>query len=286
MPDAALDQLYSAPPEEFVLTRARLERELRDAGEADAAAAIKRLRKPSLGVWAVNRLAREEPDAVGELIDATERVRGAQHEMLQGGNADALREEARNRQALLDELVEQATHLLVGHAPNPRTYRDDVANLLEAASIDPEAINLLRAGHLARTLTPPAGFDALGEAPSAPNRPRTAAPSTAPRKQRREVERAQRDVEAAQQRAGEAAQAAEDADAEATSAGIAADTATARVAEVERALEQSRFEQRSAANHAQEAHARATAAQRQAEETAERFRRAEERLRRLQRDDR
>lgn len=278
---AALDELYRAPPEEFILTRARLERELRDAGHTDEAAAIKRLRRPSLGVWAVNRLARDAPDAIDELIRATDNVRATQHETLQGGSADAMREAARDRQSLIDELVEQATGALIGHAPNPRTYRDDIANLLEAASVDADTADLLRAGRLTRSLSAPAGFDALGEPPGAAvNRPSTTRTSGV-HKPRREIERAQRDVEDAQRRAAAAAAAAEDADAEATSAGIGADTVTARVAEVERALEQARTEQRSAAKRAEEARARAAATQTQANEAAERVRRAEERLRRL-----
>ena len=280
--DAAVDELYGAPPDEFVLTRARLERELRDAGDREAATALRRLRRPGLAVWAVNQLARHDPDAIDELLQATERVRAAQHTLLQGGSADALRDEARSRQELIDALVDEGTRLLVGHAPRPQTYRDDIASLLEAASLDADTVDTLRAGRLTRLLPPPVGFDALVEAPAVTPAPQPALePAEPSRKARREFDAARRDADDARRKADAARKAAEEADAEATSAGIAADTARSRVADVERALDQAREEQRAAARRAEDARERAAAARRTAEQTLERLRRAEERLRQL-----
>jgi hypothetical protein len=285
--DAALDELYGAPPGDFVLTRARLERELKAAGHQDHAAAIRRLRKPGLAVWAGNQLAREDPDGIDELLSATDSVRAAQHALLQGGNRDDLRDETRARQELLDELVGTGVQLLVGHAPKPATYRDDLANLLEAASLDPGAAETLRAGRLTRLLAPTAGFDALGEPPPnvqpirrARDEPAHKAPS---RKDQRALEAARRDVEEARRRAQAASEAAEEADAESASAGIAADTAVARLADIERALTQARDDQRTTTRRAGEARSRATAAHKEAEAAAERRRRAEERLRGVER---
>lgn len=283
---AALDELYEADPQEFVLTRARLERGLRDEGHTHAAAALRRLRRPSLGVWAVNRVARHDPDAVHELVDATERVRAAQQAMLQGGSADDLRDEVRERQSIVETLVRAGTQALADHAPKPASYRDDIANLLEAASLDSSMQPTLLAGRLARALPPPIGFDAL----QAPATPLSLVPDGATRKDtsrsaRKELDSARRDVDGATNRAGDAERAAEDADAEATSAQIAADTARSRVADVEQALARAKEEERTAARYANETRQRADAARRSAAEHGERLRRAQERLHELEQED-
>ena len=52
-PDA-VRELFTLPPEEFVAARDRLAAELKEAGKADEAAEVKRLRRPSVVAWAVN----------------------------------------------------------------------------------------------------------------------------------------------------------------------------------------------------------------------------------------
>ena len=59
-PGERIDRLYELPLDEFIPERNALAAELRRAGERDAAAEVKTLRKPSRVASAVNRLVRAE----------------------------------------------------------------------------------------------------------------------------------------------------------------------------------------------------------------------------------
>src|SRR5207244_9772120 len=76
--EAELDELYAAPPENFIRTRNDLAQRLKQAGQVDVAARVKQLRKPTVPLWAVNQLARRHRDEVRELLDAGDRLRAAQ----------------------------------------------------------------------------------------------------------------------------------------------------------------------------------------------------------------
>src|SRR5436309_2901107 len=56
--EAALDELYGAPPDEFLAVRSALERKFRDAGYRDAASELHHRRRPNLAAWATNQVAR------------------------------------------------------------------------------------------------------------------------------------------------------------------------------------------------------------------------------------
>jgi hypothetical protein len=233
--DDALDELYGVRPEEFVLVRSRLERELKAAGDSDAANAIKRLRRPHLAAWACNQLARDDPDTIAALFDATAAVATAQQRTIGGGDPDELRAATRARQELIDHLVAAGLRALARHAPKPAQYRDNIASTLDAATLDPEAASGLRAGRLTQPLLPPSGFGPLDP---------TAIPGAEPRPVRkptsREREKARREVERAQHAADALAADADEADAEAASADLAAQSALGHLQEVDRAQERAR----------------------------------------------
>ena len=67
MDDAALQRLYAVPPEEFVAVRNALAKELVQAGNRKTAEEVKSLRKPTVVVWALNRVARDHRDGVEAL---------------------------------------------------------------------------------------------------------------------------------------------------------------------------------------------------------------------------
>lgn len=71
--DAALDELYGAPLEEFTATRNRLAKEL----GGDEGTAFAKLRKPNRAAWVLNQLAREHRRDVDLLLDAGHRLRQA-----------------------------------------------------------------------------------------------------------------------------------------------------------------------------------------------------------------
>lgn len=236
--DDALDELYGVVPEEFVLVRSRLERELRASGDTDGAAALKRRRRPHLAAWACNQLARSAPDDIAELLAATDAVAAAQQAALDGADPDELRAAGRRRQELLDELTTEAVRLLRGHAPKPDQYRDPIANTLDAASLDPDLTGDLQRGRLAQPLIPPAGFG-----PSVATAPRARPVSvSAPTKQtsKREVQRAEREAERAQDDAVRANDAVGEAEARVASAELEVHGARAHLEEVERARDRAR----------------------------------------------
>ena len=63
-----VDDLYQRVPGEFVAARNQLVRELKKAGEKDRAAEVAKLRRPSVGAWAVNQLARRDRAELEELL--------------------------------------------------------------------------------------------------------------------------------------------------------------------------------------------------------------------------
>ena len=73
-----VERLLAVTPEEFVEERARIARNLRDKGRADEARAVAETKKPPLVVLAVNRAARDRPQAARDAAGAAERLGPAQ----------------------------------------------------------------------------------------------------------------------------------------------------------------------------------------------------------------
>ena len=102
--DEDLDALYGAPFAEFVARRNALAKELKTAGEGAAAEAIRRLAKPALSAWAVNRLALAHAADFAELLAAGDAVRDAQR----SGDAASLRAATEERKQIVARLLELA----------------------------------------------------------------------------------------------------------------------------------------------------------------------------------
>jgi len=229
-PDA-LEHLYAVEPEQFVAERKRLERELREQGRDDEAAEIAGRRKPTLPVFAANRLALRRRAEVGKLLDTAERLAGA-HE---SGDRDALREaqvELNERIRGLVNDAEDAAGRSLSEAAEQR-----LATLLRAAAVDPDTAPLLRRGVLAEELEP-AGFDTLAGLSLAPPPSRQAsARETASTK--RDAERQAR-VERLERDLVDARRALRDAEDELTAAERQAERARRRVAGLEDELDRAR----------------------------------------------
>lgn len=153
--------LYALPPEDFIAARDELVSTLKDRAEPDTAAAVKRLRRPSVVAWAVNAAARERPDDVEALLRAGEDLRREQRRMLSGGGTDGLRRATDARRAAVRALTDEAARAMDDHGGRGDNYRDEVAQTLEAASLDEELGERLRAGMLEREARPDAGFGAI-----------------------------------------------------------------------------------------------------------------------------
>jgi len=161
MPDDAAG-LYAVPLSEFVQERDALASRLRDAGQKDESAKIKSLRKPSVAVWALNQLARRQPDEVAELIRTGDRLRAAQEETLQGGDTADLRTAASERNRLVTRLAEEAASILTEAGSAPAPHLEKIKNSLLAAASEAAAGDLLGRGVLTKELAP-SGFEGLFE---------------------------------------------------------------------------------------------------------------------------
>ncbi|MEV4570812.1 hypothetical protein AB0K12_44270 [Nonomuraea sp. NPDC049419] len=163
--DEVADRLYAVPPPEFTAARAEAARAAKEAGDGGLAKEIAKLRKPTVSAWAVNRLSREHPAELDELLEVGERLRAAWQEQ----DADELAGLTRLRgevSAKVGRLARQAGDLSAAAAT-------EVDQTLDAALVDEEAAAEVRRGRLAKPL------QYSGFAPAPVTRPR---PSRATKK--------------------------------------------------------------------------------------------------------
>jgi hypothetical protein len=159
--DARVDELYDLPPGEFTAARNTLARALRGEGLRDHADRVAKLRRPTIAAWAINQTVRHHRDRVDALIDAGVQVGRAQRRALSGVRRSGMREAARERRELIDELTDLAAEVLAGQGSSPESHRSDIAATFDAASADDEAADTVRAGRLAAPLPVTSGFAGL-----------------------------------------------------------------------------------------------------------------------------
>jgi hypothetical protein len=146
--EQAVDQLHAAPLEDFVAERKRLAKELREAGEREAAAALAKFPKPTPPAWALNNLAREEPETVTAWLDAVAELREAT-EGADKSTGDAVRAAiAGHRDATRALLAAVRDKTRPNGRKLPEPMLDRVRDLLGAATADAELGELLRAGRI------------------------------------------------------------------------------------------------------------------------------------------
>lgn len=160
--DEAADELYGLHPEEFVPRRTELVKAAKAEKASDVAKALGALRKPSLGAWLANVLARESPDEVGALEELGGQLRGAQESL----SGDALRTLTQQRRELVGALVARARKLARedGVGVGDSVARD-LENTIAAALADPAAARAFAGGRLTTALEPGVGFEG-GSAPA------------------------------------------------------------------------------------------------------------------------
>jgi hypothetical protein len=154
VPDALageIDRLYALPLEEFTGERDDLAKRLRKDGDADAAVAVKELKKPSVAAWAVNQVQRDRPDEVRELIDVTDELHRVYKKLSSAGARERLEEAAEMQRKLIRSLVRCASQLLEagGHAPSDATLQK-VADTLRAAALDEAVREQLARGRVVK----------------------------------------------------------------------------------------------------------------------------------------
>jgi hypothetical protein len=201
MDDPRVDALFSSRPEEFVAARDALARALKAEGSADAAAEVKRLRRPTLGAWTLNQLARTSRDDLDALARAGADLLAAQSAGPPGA-AERIRRATAARRDAMDRLLRAASSVLTGAGhPADRTTMERVEGSLLAAGTDTDAAAALASGRLERELPPPSGFGALLDGTAGPPgiSPARRTPSNGPARERRA--RRERDARLAHRRA-------------------------------------------------------------------------------------
>ena len=170
-----LDRLYQVPLSEFTSARDELTQQLRAQGEREKALEIKKLRKPTAGVWVVNQLVRERPLDVQRLLKAGESLTKSQAKAA-AGTPQTFPEARRDEQHALQQLAEGAREI-AERAGIGSPALGKAMETLRAASLTAEGRELLRRGRLTEELEPP-GFEALA---GLEGRGRHVAPAKPPR---------------------------------------------------------------------------------------------------------
>jgi len=238
----AADQLYGVGFDEFVAQRTALAKQLRADGERDLAAQVAKLPKPTRAAWLINLLAREQPEAVEQLLDLAALLAEA-HRTLSGSELAALTQQ---RGKVVQQLTRTAVGLGHAHGHNSgESIRQEVTTTLTAALADPSVAALLSRGCLVRATTWSGfgpvtdGAEGLSAIPAEPERP-AVAPVVDLGEKRREVEseRVRQAIARAEQELRRRTEAVERADRRVADAVAATQTAEARLGEAKQAEQQ------------------------------------------------
>jgi flagellin-like hook-associated protein FlgL len=219
-----LDELYTAPPEDFIAARDAAVAAARESGDKPLAQALAKLRRPTVGAWLVNLLVRRQPDLIDQLFALGDQLREAQ----QAASGAQLRELSQQRRAVVGALATQARSLAAQAGRRQGLPLGEVESTLLAALADPVAEDEVRAAMLTHPLTP-GGFGGPSIRPTLTvirGGKGAALAKAAPK----ELDREQR--EAAQQRVAQAETALAEAKDEAAAAAQRHDEASSQAAEL------------------------------------------------------
>ena len=175
--DEALDQLYGVDPDAFIPERKRLARELKDAGDGEAAAVVSKARKPTAAAWALNQLARTHRRDVDLLLDAGHRLRQAQEGIVGGDDRAAFEQARKTERDALRRLTQQASELLGGASSQALSQ---ISSTLRTAAVSEEGRELLARGRFVAPLEAE-GFDVFAGLPPAPARSKKRAAAREPK---------------------------------------------------------------------------------------------------------
>lgn len=143
---AAIDELYSGDPAEFIATRKRLVAQIRKAGDKEVAKTVGGLRRPSVAADAVNHLARQEdPPNIPALRELGERMREAQGRM----DAATLKKLGAERSELIAQLLADAEP----HGAGTASVKDQLTQTFTAALASQEAEDAVCSGNLVNPLS-------------------------------------------------------------------------------------------------------------------------------------
>lgn len=146
---AAADELYGADPDGFVERREALAKAARLAKDRPLAAAIKALRRPTLGAWYVNLAARAPLASLVEALKLGRELRDAQARLDFRRVVELGPRRAELERRVLRDLTAHLAALGVTATP---AALEEVRSTLRAALADADAAAAVQSGRLARPL--------------------------------------------------------------------------------------------------------------------------------------
>jgi hypothetical protein len=224
-----MNRLLAVPSAAFVDERKELVRELRDEGRTDEAKAVAAMKKPSPVVLAVNRAARDRPQAAKDAATAAERLARTQL----SGNPEQYRELVAKMGEASALLAEVALANLSEGSPS-EAMRRRTADHIRGALASKESRELLVRGVLTDEVET-AGFDAFGgvTVPRPKQKPKRDSEREAERKAQARMKELQAEIRRVRHELSDA----EDTVREAT---LARDTLATRLSELEAHLDDSK----------------------------------------------
>jgi vacuolar-type H+-ATPase subunit I/STV1 len=142
------DELYGLPQDEFTPARDARAKELK--AEKGLAAAVKKLKKPSVAAWVVNLFVRRESGQVEQVIAVGTALREAQ----EGMDGAELRALTKQRRQLTSAVTQQARSLAKDEGVKvTQAVADQVEATLTAVMLDPACAQAVRSGLLTAALS-------------------------------------------------------------------------------------------------------------------------------------
>jgi len=155
--DSIAKKLYGELPEDFTSSRSAEVRGARSAGNRQLAADVAKLRRPTVGAWLANQLARDRQDEVEALLDLGTSMRRAQ----ETGDGPQLRQLTQQRRQMIATLVSEAKGLArTRDQPLSENSMRELESTLEAAVATADGADALRSGRLIAGLSY-SGFGSL-----------------------------------------------------------------------------------------------------------------------------
>ncbi|MFD9100166.1 hypothetical protein ACFVZN_03720 [Streptomyces virginiae] len=166
--DAVAAELYGLRPEEFTAARDAHAAAARKAGQRAEAKRIAALRRPTLAVWAANRLARADADQAQHLLELGRGLREA-HRTLSG---EDLRKLSHQQHVVVAAMAGEARRLAGEEGQDLSAgVQREVEQILRSVLADPEAANTWARGVLEQAPPPAVGFAEVAPAPGTAPRP-------------------------------------------------------------------------------------------------------------------
>jgi hypothetical protein len=141
--------LYVLAPNDFTAARNTSVSEARKDGDTALATSLKKLRKPTVGAWLANLLARERAEELERLITLGGELRKGHNR----ADGELIRAVSRQKQDAIATLLSDANSMARSRGQSvSEAASTDLESTLDAAFADPKAAETVRAGRLTTAL--------------------------------------------------------------------------------------------------------------------------------------